>query len=134
MNSKKGYVIRCHDLFDGSTDFRGVKGVYAEEKSGLTLEDSYSLAGAKRAISNMYRLSTDPDRYQLSIERLDEFYHSTNHLNNQSDKAVLIAHAMRRLDELRENNSFHNGDKMRINEVKDVLRRLKQDVQEADGY
>lgn len=130
MNSKKGYVIRCHDLLDGTTDFRGIKGVFAREKSGLTLEDSYSLAGAKRAISNMYRLNVDPDRYQFSIERLDEFYQPTIPLDNQPDKAELIERAMRRLDELKESNSFHNGDKMRINEVKDVLRLLKQDVQQ----
>lgn len=130
MNSKKGYVIRCHDLFDGTTDFRGLKGVFTKEKSGLTLEDSYSLAGAKRAISNMYRLNVDPDRYQFSIERLDEFYQPTIPLDNQPDKAKLIERAMRRLDELKESNSFHNGDKMRINEVKDVLRLLKQDVQQ----
>ena len=130
MNSKKGYVIRCHDLFDGTTDFRGLKGVFTKEKSGLTLEDSYSLAGAKRAISNMYRLNVDPDRYQFSIERLDEFYQPTIPLDNQPDKAELIERAMRRLDELKESNSFHNGDKMRINEVKDVLRLLKQDVQQ----
>ena len=24
MKEEKGYVIRCHDLFDGSTDFRGI--------------------------------------------------------------------------------------------------------------
>ena len=128
VNSKKGYVIRCHDLFDGSTDFRGLKGVFADAKSGLTLDDTYSLAGARRAISNMYRLNIDPDRYQFSIERLDEFYHPMPPQNNQPDKAELIERAMRRLDELKENNSFHNGDKMRINEVKDVLRLLKQEV------
>ena len=132
MNSKKGYVIRCHDLFDGSTRFIGVKSVIAKTKSGLTAGDTYSLTGARRAISNMYRLSMDPDRYQLSIERLDEFYLHlpTTALNNQPDKSSMIEHAMQRLDELKENNSFHNGDKMRINEVKDVLRFLKQEGQE----
>ncbi len=128
LNSKKGYAIRCHDLIDGSTDFRGLKGVFANTKAGLTLNDTYSLAGAKRAISSMNRLSLEPDRYQYSIERLDEFYLPVPLQGVQPDKAAMIERAIKRLDELKESNTFHNGDKMRINEVKDVLRMLKQDL------
>jgi len=127
VNSRKGYVIRCHDLFDGSTHFRGLKGIFAETKAGFAAGDTYSLSGAKRAISNMNRLSFDPDRYQYSIERLDSFYIPTAPKESRRDKAELIEHAMRRLDELTEGNSFHNGDKMRINEVKHVLRVLKEE-------
>lgn len=32
---------------------------------------------------------------------------------------------MVRLDELRDGNDFHNGDKMRINEVRSVLKSIK---------
>lgn len=45
-----------------------------------------------------------------------------------TDKAALIERAMRRLDELKESNIFHNRDKMLFNEVKDVLRVIKKDV------
>ena len=34
--------------------------------------------------------------------------------------------AMVRLDELWEGNDFHRGDKMRINEVRAALRRIKE--------
>ena len=37
-----------------------------------------------------------------------------------------IDHAMTRLDELWNGNDFDNGDKMRINEVRNVLRMLKE--------
>ncbi len=126
-NSRKGYVIRCHDLLDGSTDFRGLKGIFAKTKAGLTMSDTYSLSGAKRAIANMNRLCLDPDRYQYSIERLDEFYLPLNEGKKDQNNVSLIDHAMKRLDELLEGNEFHNGDKMRINEIRQVLRRLRQE-------
>lgn len=37
-----------------------------------------------------------------------------------------IERTMVRLDELWEGNDFHRGDKMRINEVRAVLRRIKE--------
>ena len=36
--------------------------------------------------------------------------------------------AMVRLDELWEGNDFHRGDKMRINEVRAVLKRIKEQL------
>ena len=39
-----------------------------------------------------------------------------------------IEHAMVRLDELCEGNDFHRGDKMRINEVRAVLKRIKEEL------
>ena len=35
---------------------------------------------------------------------------------------------MVRLDELCEGNDFHRGDKMRINEVRAVLKRIKEEL------
>ena len=75
-------------------------------------------------------MSVDPDRYQYSIERLDEFYYHSafNRSNDAPNKMELIKKAMQRLDELWAGNDFHNGDKMRINEVKAVLRLLMQEL------
>ena len=33
-DEEKGYVIRCHDLFDGKTWFKGCKNVYQQTKAG----------------------------------------------------------------------------------------------------
>ena len=74
MKIDKGYVIRCHDLLDGSTNFRGMKEVFTGKKSEMPVDNTYTLSGAKRALSNVHRLCLDPDRYQYSIERLNEFY------------------------------------------------------------
>ena len=40
--------------------------------------------------------------------------------------AHIFFHAMIRLDELWEENDFHRGDKMRINEVRAALKRIKE--------
>jgi hypothetical protein len=132
MKEEKGYVIRCHDLFDGSTDFRGMKGIFSKTKAGLSTGDTYSFSGAKRALANMRRLCFEPDRYQYSIERLDEFYFSPGEDGESVRDYPLmkssIDHAMVRLDELWNGNDFDNGDKMRINEVRRVLRMLKEEM------
>ena len=39
-----------------------------------------------------------------------------------------VEKAMTRLDELWNGNNFNNGDKMRINEVRFVLRELKEKI------
>ena len=74
MTTDKGYVIRCLDLFDGSVYYRGMKETFAETKSETPIDKTYTISGAKRALSNVRRLCLDPDRYQYNIERLDEFY------------------------------------------------------------
>ena len=128
MSDERGYVIRCHNLLDGSTDFRGNKSIFARTKDGFTMGDTYTLSGAKRALSNMRRLCFDPDRYQYSIERLDECY--LQHFSDVEKKIYsqhqLIEKAKIRLDELWEGNNFDNGDKMRINEIRSILRMLKE--------
>lgn len=135
MNEEKGYVIRCHDLHDGTTDYRGIKGIIAKTKAGLTVGDTYTLSGAKRALSNMRRLCFEPDTNQYSIERLDEFYFSlSNDDNSGPDSSRMkssIDHAMVRLDELWNGNDFDNGDKMRINEVRRVFRMLKEAIDDG---
>ena len=90
--------------------------------------DTYTLSGAKRALSNMRRLCFDPDRYQYSIERLDECYlqHFSDVEKNIYRQHQLIEKAKIRLDELWEGNNFDNGDKMRINEIRSILRMLKE--------
>ena len=130
MDEEKGYVIRCHDLLDGSTDFRGMKGVFTRTNDGLAEGDTYTLSGAKRALSNMRRLCFDPNRYQYSIERLEEYYLPSFETKKQDadSQRKAIDHALKRLDELWNGNDFDNGDKMRINEVKRVLRALKEEA------
>lgn len=137
MDKERCYVIRCHDLWDGSTVYRGNKGVFAKEKTGLIVGDTYTLSGAKRALSNIRRLCFDPDRYQYSIERLEEFYidaggHSAKEKKSQ-EICCSIEKAMTRLDELCDENNFHNGDKMRINEVRVVLRFLKEKLESGNS-
>ena len=132
MSNEKGYVIRCHDLHDGSTYYRGCKELIAQTKAGITVGDTYTLSGAKRALSNLQRLSHDPD-HQYSIERLDEFYSSRGipvRSRDREEQCQRIDHAMKRLDELWNGNYFDNDDKMRINEVRRVLRGLKEDLAE----
>ena len=128
-DDSRGYVIRCHDLLDGSTDFRGQKGVFARTKAGLTAGDTYTLSGAKRTLANMRRLCFDSDRYQYSIERLDEYYVSLIDPADRDTDAMRMGKsvddAMKRLDELWDGNDFDNGDKMRITEIRNVLRMLK---------
>ena len=133
MNDEKGYVIRCHDLYDGSTDYRGLKGIISKSKSGLSASDTYTISGAKRALANMRRLCFEPDRYQYSIERLDEYYVSTfpSDGRDTDQKIRFIDKAFERLDELWNKNDFDNGDKMRINEVRAVLQRIKEDITEG---
>ena len=74
MNEDRGYVIRCHDLWTGITDFWGLKGLISPSKSAFSVSDTYTLSGAKRTLTNMRRDCFDPDRYQYSIERLEEYY------------------------------------------------------------
>lgn len=72
-----------------------------------------------------------PDGGFYSIEKLSCYYYDFD--NDTPDKEDYrekifadIEHAMVRLDELWEGNEFHRGDKMRINEVRAVLKRIKE--------
>ena len=68
--------------------------------------------------------------YQYSIERLDEFYFTPGDdgasVRDYPLMKSSIDHVMTRLDELWNGNDFDNGDKMRINEVRNVLRMLEE--------
>lgn len=133
IETAKGYVIRCHDLLDGRTYYRGRKGVFARKKEGITMGDTYTLTGAKKALANERRGTGDTDQFQYSIERLDECCFSFGEADAESrerrEKEQIrdsVENAMRRLDELWNGNDFHSGDKMRINEVRKTLRLLKE--------
>ena len=116
--NETGYVIREHDLFSGRTYYKGKK-EYTKTKNGISMRDTYTLKGAKTAITNINLRSRGSDTTQYSIERLDECYPESNEKNSQYDKD--FKHAIKRLDELIDGNDFDNGDKMRINEVKGIL-------------
>ena len=119
--NENGYVIREHNLFSGETYYKGKKN-YSKTKTGITMCDTYTLKGAKTAITNINLRSRSSDTTQYSIERLDECYIRYDN-EPQSDEQYKenFQHAMKRLNELIDGNDFDNGDKMRINEVRKVL-------------
>ncbi len=126
-----GYVIRCLDVFDGSVLFRGNKGVFNRNKDVIRLEETYTLSGAKRALANFNKKNTS-DNVFYSIEKLSSCYFSEDTIKSPdkntavTDAIERIDHCFKRLDELIEGNDFHNGDKMRINEVKKSLKQIKR--------
>ncbi len=73
-----------------------------------------------------------------SIERLSCYYLGYNDReiedDYRSDIYERIAHAMKRLDELWNGNDFDNGDKMRINEVRSDLRRIKTILLQSEKF
>ena len=123
----KGYVIRSVDPFSGEVLYRGLRGLYSYEKDALHPADTYTLSGAKRALANLQKMY--PDKEFISIERLSCYYVNDSEQEKPSDSRReiydAIRHAMNRLDELWDGNDFDNGDKMRINEVRADLRRIK---------
>ncbi len=128
----KGYVIREHDLIDGRTVFIGRKNILSHNKESLTMGDTYTLSGAKRAVANKRRTVRNSDDYQYSIEQLEECYFGYGAVYAQErekrERMEIcgdVENAMNRLDELCERYEFNNMDKMRINEVRRTLRKLK---------
>lgn len=125
----KGYVIRCVNQFSGRVLFRGNKRKYTREKDSLRPEETYTYTGAKKALKNLERLYPEGEFY--SIEKLSSYYDNfdsdTQDTEDYREKIYAdIEHAMVRLDELCDGNDFHRGDIMRINEVRAVLKRIKE--------
>ena len=125
----RGYVIRCVDWDTGRVLYRGSHGKYARQKDSLRSQDTYTFTGAKKALSNLERLHPAGSFY--SIEKLSCYYDffESDIPDREDYKEEIYAdieHAMVRLDELWEGNDFHRGDKMRINEVRAVLKRIKE--------
>ncbi len=125
----KGYVIRRFDRDTGRVTYRGNHQKFSRQKDALRPEDTYTFTGAKKALLNLERLYPDGGFY--SIEKLscyyDDFESDTPDNKDYREKIFDdIDHAMDRLDELWEGNDFHRGDKMRINEVRAVLKRIKE--------
>ena len=56
---EKGYVIRCVDHISGTVLYRGNKSTYSREKDSLAIGDTYTHAGAKRALANIQRMYPD---------------------------------------------------------------------------
>lgn len=128
-DDNKGYVIRCVDRNTGRILYRGSRGKYTAQKDSLRPQDTYTFTGAKKALSNLERMYPDGGFY--SIEKLSCYYYDfdsdTPDKEDYREKIFAdIEHAMVRLDELWEGNEFHRGDKMRINEVRAVLKRIKE--------
>ena len=125
----RGYVIRCVNRDTGRVRYRGSHSKYAGQKDALRPQDTYTFKGAKKALSNLERLYPDGSFY--SIEKLSSYYDffESDIPDREDYKEKIYAdieHAMVRLDELCEGNDFHRGDKMRINEVRAVLKRIKE--------
>ena len=128
-DDNKGYVIRCVNRDTGRVIYRGSHKKYSRQKDALRPKDTYTFSGAKKALLNLERLYPDGSFY--SIEKLSSYYDDFD--SDAPDKKDYrekifadIDHAMVRLDELWEGNDFHRGDKMRINEVRAVLKRIKE--------
>ena len=126
-NDDKGYVIRIVDQLSGRVLYRGNRQNYSSEKDALMPNDTYTISGAKRALANLERRYPDGSFY--SIERLSCYYYGFRDGKREGDYRQgiydSIEHAMNRLDELWDGNDFDNGDKMRINEVRNDLRYIK---------
>ena len=125
----KGYVIRCVNRDTGRVTYRGSHKKYTRQKDALSPKDTYTFTGAKKALLNLERLYPDGSFY--SIEKLSCYYDDFDSatLDKKDYREEIFAdidHAMVRLDELWEGNDFHRGDKMRINEVRAVLKRIKE--------
>ena len=90
--------------------------------------ETFTLSGAKKALANLQRIYPEGGFY--SIERLSCYYIDFGEQRIITDPKQKIydkiSHAMNRLDELWDGNEFDNGDKMRINEVRAVLKRIKE--------
>ena len=126
---ERGFVIRHHNLFDGTTCFAGQKGVVSRKKVYFTLGDTYTLSGAKKAVANLRRLHDD--EFQYSIEMLEECYLWTDKEKTDDNRKRIcdsVEEAMEKLDELCTGNDFHNGDKARVNSVRRTLRELKKEL------
>lgn len=125
----RGFVIRHHNLFDGTTYFTGQKGVVSRKKDYFTLGDTYTLSGAKKAVANLRRLQDD--EFQYSIEMLEECYlwpYKEKTGDNRKEVCDSVEDAMKKLDELCTGNDFHRGDISRINSVRRILRELKKEL------
>ena len=129
IDDNKGYVIRCVNRDTGRVLYRASHSKKTRQKDTLRPQDTYTFTGAKKALSNLERLYPDGSFY--SIEKLscyyDDFDSDTPDKKDYREEIFAdIDHAMVRLDELWEGNDFHRGDKMRINEVRAVLKRVKE--------
>jgi len=121
-----GYLIRCVELmFTGRVYYRGTKDAYANEKDAIPPSHTYTLPGARRAVSNLRRMYPNEE---YCIERQSAYYPDDLSPKPSKKKDMIegIDHAMTRLDELWNGNNFDNGDKMRINEVRNALTKVKE--------
>ena len=118
----EGYVIRCVDLHgNGSLYYRGNHNTFHKKKDTFTINETFTLSGAKRSVANLRKNSNE----EYCIERLSSFYYTIPHpkKNNLDEK---IEHALHRLDELFDGKD--KGNKMRINEVRSVLYAVREQM------
>ena len=125
---EEGYVIRCHDLSYDSTYYRGknLKGSYYRDK--IPMEHTYTMTGAKKAVTYLQRFYSDQGRKQYSIECVGDCYETWLYADSKNETAEIIDTAQRALNclrELMENNNFRQKDKKRIAEVKQALEFLE---------
>ena len=126
----RGYVVRMTNSVTGEVRYQGRKSKIVIEKDVLRPEDTFTLRYAKSSLANLARIYKD--HYFLSIDRLSEYYSSFEEYQKprglEREMLQSIEHAHVRLDELLKGNDFHNGDKMRINEIRGDLNRIKENI------
>ncbi len=122
-----GYVIRSFDAFRGVALYRGRNHVVSIKKDAIQSRDTYNLTGARKALTSLTNRHQEDMFY--SIERLTS--HCPGHdlvpdHREIKDLDKKIALALQRLDELCDNHEFRKGDKMRINEVRKVMKYIRE--------
>lgn len=128
INFDKGYVIKYVDEFTGKAMYHGANHKMSPVKDSIREKDTYTRAGAMKALDNYLRIHPDSGFY--SIDKISSHFcncdEATMPTNDKKMHIISdIDDALNRLDELWDNNDFHKGDKMRINEVRSTLSRVK---------
>ena len=125
----KGYVIRYVDEITGKARYFGANHRMSNIKDSIREKDTYTRAGANKALANYLRLYPDSGFY--SIEKISSHYSNFDEelmdIDEKKQRLMSdISKALDRLDELWDKNVFDNGDKMRINEVRSIFKRIKE--------
>ena len=105
-------------------------------KDALMPNDTYTISGAKRALANLQNMTSKkaPISFSYSIERLSCYFLPFPEKEGVPNQRIYdqIFNARTRLDELWDGNDFDSGDKMRINEIRNALRYIKDALLERE--
>ena len=123
----RGYVIRSFDAYHGYAEYRGQNHAVSEKKDTNHPRDTYNLTGARKALTSLTNRHYEDMFY--SIERLSSYCPGMKPARRRMKKEDLddwIVHGLKRLDELCDHHDFHRGDMMRINEVRKLLKYMRE--------